>query len=68
MATPGRLDVSLELEVGSEPIQGLISAEGQPSRRFTGWLELTSRLVGLMNSATTESDGERPETSSARRE
>jgi hypothetical protein len=52
MATPARLEVHLELEVGGEPIRGRISAEGTPSRSFTGWLELTSRLVDLINGAT----------------
>ena len=57
MATPGRLQVTLELDVPGEPIRGRISSGGSPTRSFTGWLELTSRLVDLINSCP--ADGER---------
>ena len=52
MAMQGRLEIKLELELDGEPIRGRISADGTPSRSFTGWLELTSRLVDLMHSGT----------------
>ena len=49
MTTPGRLEVTLELDVPAEPIRGRISAKDTATRSFTGWLELTSRLVDLIN-------------------
>ena len=56
MATPGRLEVTLELDLPGEPIRGLISAKGSPTRSFTGWLELTSHLVDLIKSSTADGD------------
>ena len=56
MTTPGRLEVTLDLEVPGDPIRGRISANGSPTRSFTGWLELTSRLVDLVNSCTGDGD------------
>ncbi len=61
MTTPSRLEVTLELDVPGEPIRGRICAKDAPARSFTGWLELTSRLVDLIN-ARTEDGGRDPTT------
>ena len=36
--------LTIDLEPGAEPIQGLVSQDGRPARSFTGWLELSTAL------------------------
>jgi hypothetical protein len=38
------IQVGLELEFNREPIAGVISTPGSPSRAFDGWLELAAAL------------------------
>lgn len=42
-----RLQVELELEVGSEPIRGAVGVPPAPTRSFTGWLGLMKALDEL---------------------
>ena len=63
MADPTRAHLELDLIVDADPIAGLVRAEGEPARPFTGWMELTRTielsLAAARNppKATTETTG-----------
>jgi hypothetical protein len=46
-----RIRVLLELDPSAEPIGGLLSVDGGPARRFSGWLALARELETALASA-----------------
>jgi hypothetical protein len=57
---PARAQVTLEIELDSEPIQGSLSdrhAAGQP---FSGWIELVSLLQTAATTAAAQAHHSRP--------
>ena len=40
----------LAIDLASEPITGSVSVEGQSSRRFNGWIELTAAIEAARRS------------------
>jgi hypothetical protein len=51
---PARAQLTLEIELDSEPICGSIADGGGPSKAFSGWIELVSLVQGA---ATTHPSG-----------
>ena len=47
----GRIPISLEVEVGSEPIEGSIRVCDEMPRPFRGWLQLSALLQGAAGGA-----------------
>jgi hypothetical protein len=43
--------VLLELDPSAEPIGGLLSVDGEPARRFSGWLALARELEAALAAA-----------------
>lgn len=37
-------NLRLEIYVGSDPIEGLVAAEGRDPQRFCGWVELAAAI------------------------
>jgi hypothetical protein len=51
----GRVGLWLELEPG-EPLTGSIAVDGQPAKRFCGWIE----LMAAVNAARAAGEGRSP--------
>jgi hypothetical protein len=51
----GRVGLRLELEPG-EPLTGSIAVDGQPAKRFCGWIE----LMAAVNAARAAGEGRSP--------
>jgi hypothetical protein len=51
----GRVVLRLELEPG-EPLTGSIAVDGQPEKRFCGWIE----LMAAVNAARAAGEGRSP--------
>lgn len=41
----GRVNLTVEIETGADPIRGRVCVEGERPREFTGWVELTRLLA-----------------------
>lgn len=41
---PRRVHVAVQIDVGSDPLSGVLSADGGPEHEFSGWLDLAAAL------------------------
>lgn len=39
------MELRIEIEPGSDPIEGVVHREGAPSERFVGWMGLVELIV-----------------------
>jgi hypothetical protein len=46
--------VTLQLDVGSDPLSGTVSIEGRQQRRFQGWIELAAAIESARAGGTAE--------------
>jgi hypothetical protein len=53
---PAQAQVTLEIELDSEPIQGSLSDRDGASHAFSGWIELVSLLQGAATTRTPQAD------------
>jgi len=51
--------VTLDLEVGAEPIAGRLSDAGGTTIAFTGWLELAAALERALRAQAPAAEGDR---------
>jgi hypothetical protein len=51
-----RAQVTLEIELDSEPIQGLLSYRGGASQAFSGWIQLVSLLQDAATTGAPQAD------------
>jgi hypothetical protein len=53
---PAQAQVTLEIEINSEPISGSLSDRDGASRAFSGWIQLVSLLQDAATTRTSEAD------------
>lgn len=51
MPVPRTIDVSIQFDVGAEPITGRLRHAARPGRPFYGWLELASAIEDALSTA-----------------
>ena len=54
--TPGTRSVTVELDIGGEPISGSVGSPAAPPRQFSGWLELIAALYQEATATTKENE------------